>query len=109
VVAGDHRSARRGGDPLAYLALEAAPGFRFSDAYRGDPITRSTDGGAHGYDPERPDMHAALLVTGPGIAPGIMERARLIDIAPTVAQWLGFKLEKAEGRPLPIIAPAPQR
>jgi hypothetical protein len=38
-----------------------------------------------------------------------MERARLIDIAPTVAQWLGFKLEKAEGRPLPIIAPAPQR
>jgi predicted AlkP superfamily pyrophosphatase or phosphodiesterase len=100
---------QRGGDPLAYLALEAATGFSFSRAYHGDYISRSTDGGAHGYDPERPDMRASLLVTGPGIVPGMMDRARLIDVAPTVARWLGLKLEKAEGKPLPIVAPAPQR
>jgi hypothetical protein len=100
---------RRGGDPRAYLALEAATGFSFSRAYHGEFISRSANGGAHGYDPERPDMHASLLATGPGIVPGMMDRARLIDVAPTIARWLGLKLEKAEGKPLPIIAPAPQR
>jgi predicted AlkP superfamily pyrophosphatase or phosphodiesterase len=101
----------RGGDLAAYLALEAAPGFGFSGEYHGDYISRSRGAGAHGYDPERPDMRASLLVTGPAIVPGMMrDRGRLIDIAPTVGRWLGLKMEKAEGGPLPIALHAsPQR
>lgn len=100
----------KGGDPAAYLALEGADGFAVIDGYRGDYISPSPTAGAHGYDPERPDMQASLLVYGPMIAPGKIERARLIDVAPTVAGWLGLKLDKAEGVPLPVrVHTAPQR
>jgi hypothetical protein len=47
-------------------------------------------------------MAASLLVYGPAVRPGKIEQARLIDVAPTVAKWLGFKMEKAEGRPLDV-------
>lgn len=99
----------KGGDPSAYLALEGAEGFAITEGYRGDYISPSTVMGTHGYDPERPAMLASLLVYGPAIAPGKLERARLIDVAPTVAGWLGLKLEKAEGAPLAVGLSTPQR
>jgi hypothetical protein len=41
------------------------------------------------------------VAAGPGIAPGtVIERLRLIDIAPTVARWLGLEMEEVEGRPI---------
>ena len=92
----------KGGDPSAYLALEAAEGFEIIGGYRGDYISPSTLAGTHGYDPERPEMQASFLAYGPAVALGKIERARLIDVAPTVARWLGLELNKAEGKPLPI-------
>ena len=99
----------KGGDPSAYLALEGAEGFEIIGGYRGDYIFPSTLAGTHGYDPERPEMQASFLVYGPAVAPGKIEQARLIDVAPTVARWLGLDLNKAEGRPLPIDLRTPQR
>jgi predicted AlkP superfamily pyrophosphatase or phosphodiesterase len=93
---------RRGGDPSAFLALEGAGGFAMLDGYSGDYIAPSLQLGQHGYGPERPDMRASLLVYGPPVAPGKIEAARLIDVAPTIAGWLGFKMPTAEGAPLPI-------
>jgi predicted AlkP superfamily pyrophosphatase or phosphodiesterase len=93
---------RKGGDPSAYLALEAADGFAIIDGYGGDYISPSIQAGTHGYDPDRPDMRAALLVYGAPITPGKIERARLIDLAPTIAAWLGFRMDKAQGTPLPV-------
>jgi predicted AlkP superfamily pyrophosphatase or phosphodiesterase len=93
---------QKGGDPSAYLALEAAEGFTIAEGYNGDYISLSPFAGAHGYDPERPEMHASLLAYGPLIAPGKIAGARLIDVAPTVATWLGIKMDRAEGVPLPI-------
>jgi hypothetical protein len=54
-------------------------------------------------------MLAALLIYGPAIAPGKIEGARLIDVAPTLARWLGLKLDKAEGTALPVVFRAPSR
>ncbi len=89
-----------GGDPRALLAFEAAPGGSFGPGYVGDyqapPHSRAT----HGFSPERPDMHAALLFFGPHVPRGPIASARLIDIAPTVAGWLGLELPGVEGRPL---------
>lgn len=99
----------KGGDPLAYLALEAADGFDIIDGYRGSYATRSIFAATHGYDPERPEMLASLLAYGPAIAPGKLDRARLIDVAPTAARWLGLKLDKAEGTPLPVTLREPPR
>lgn len=92
----------KGGDPSAYLALEAADGFEIIDGYSGNYVAPSIFVATHGYDPERPEMLASLLVYGPGIVPGKIERARLIDVAPTVARWLGLNFDSAEGTALPI-------
>ncbi|HEX9442770.1 MAG TPA: ectonucleotide pyrophosphatase/phosphodiesterase [Candidatus Binatia bacterium] len=99
----------KGGDPAAFLALECADGFEMGDRYRGDYIVPALFAATHGYDPERPEMQASLLIYGPAIAPGKIERARLIDVAPTVARWLGLKMDKTEGAALPVALRAPPR
>jgi len=93
--------AQRGGDPAALLALAAEPGAAFGDgssSYESPPSAVAT----HGYDPERPEMRASLLVIGPGIKPGVLPQARLIDIAPTIAQWLSLSLPGVDGRSLAL-------
>jgi predicted AlkP superfamily pyrophosphatase or phosphodiesterase len=92
----------KGGDPAAFLALEAAEGFEIAGGYRGAHFSSSFYAGTHGYDPERPEMLASLLIYGPAITPGKIKQARLIDVAPTVARWLGLKLDKAQGKALPV-------
>ena len=104
-----------GGDPEAFLAVEAAEGWAITGGILGEAISPANRAAQHGYLPERSEMRASLLVYGPAIGRGKIEGARLIDIAPTVARWLRLKLENAEGRPLeipirrPQFAPAPGR
>lgn len=96
--------ASLGGDPAAFLALEAEPGTYFGsghDAYE----TPSTYKGVHGYDPNRAEMKASLLVFGAGIEHVELQGARLIDVAPTVARLLGLTLPKSDGRPLTLGKP----
>jgi predicted AlkP superfamily pyrophosphatase or phosphodiesterase len=94
---------QRHGDPDAVLGLEATPGFGFSKLRSAQSAVQPAgEGGTHGYLPERPEMRAALILYGPMIKPQKLHGARLIDIAPTVAPWLGLKLPDADGKPLPI-------
>lgn len=90
-----------GGDPQAFLALEAAPGYAISGQYAGEYIIHA-QGAAHGYAPDKPEMSASLLIYGPSIEPRKLGSARLIDVAPTIAGWLGLDLKSAEGSPLPV-------
>jgi predicted AlkP superfamily pyrophosphatase or phosphodiesterase len=94
--------AASGGDPAAFLALEAELGTSFAggkDEYETPPPYAAT----HGYAPEHPEMLASLLLFGPNVPHGTLEGARLIDIAPTVAGWLGLALSGAEGKPLQVV------
>jgi predicted AlkP superfamily pyrophosphatase or phosphodiesterase len=91
-----------GGDPRAFLALEAADGFGLAQGYTGDLIFPSANAAQHGLPPDRPEMRTSLLIYGPMIGQGKMEGARLIDVAPTIARWLGLKFDHAEGRPLDV-------
>ena len=84
----------------AFLALEASEGVYFGAGYGGDYESPAAIAATHGYDPERPAMQASLLLLGPGVAPGPIAGARLIDIAPTMAHWLGLPMPDVEGRPL---------
>jgi predicted AlkP superfamily pyrophosphatase or phosphodiesterase len=93
-----------GGDPQAFLALEAADGYGFAAGYTGNAIQPSKGAGTHGYFPDRPEMRSSLLIYGPAIHAGKMQNARMIDIGPTVAEWLGLELTKAEGRPMMLPA-----
>jgi predicted AlkP superfamily pyrophosphatase or phosphodiesterase len=92
-----------GGDPRAFLALEAQLGTAFASGYAGEYETPPTLLATHGYDPERPEMRASLLILGPRtpeIPRGHIADARLIDIAPTIADWLGLSMPGVEGRSL---------
>jgi predicted AlkP superfamily pyrophosphatase or phosphodiesterase len=91
-----------GGDPSAFLALEGADGTSFAFGYSGDLKGPSRGGGTHGYFPDRKEMRASMIVYGPPIGPGKIDHARLIDVAPTVATWLGLKLGTTDGSPLTI-------
>ncbi len=101
---------KRGGDPAAFLALEGAEGFDLQGGYAGDYISPTTKRGTHGYDAERPELRASFVAYGPAIAPGkLATEVKLIDVAPTVAAWLGLKLASAQGRALPIRTRTPGR
>lgn len=91
-----------GGDPNAFLSLEAADGTSFVAGYTGELQGKSRGGGTHGYFPDRKEMRASMIFYGPAIRPGKIDHARLIDVAPTVAPWLGLKLGKTDGSPLTI-------
>jgi len=87
----------RGGDPAAYLALEAAEDYQFGPGCGGEYVAPPAYHATHGFDPLRPEMHASLLMQGPGIAHGRIPNARLIDIAPTIAGWLGLNMSQVDG------------
>jgi predicted AlkP superfamily pyrophosphatase or phosphodiesterase len=91
-----------GGDPNAFLALEASDGTSFAAGYVGDLKGQSKRLGTHGYFPDRKEMRASMIIYGPAIGPGKIEHARLIDVAPTVASWLGLKLGETDGSPLAV-------
>lgn len=93
------------GDPKAFFALEARPGYMFLPGYTGSYRDRPPVAATHGYDPQRPDMKASLLIYGPAVGHAELTGARLVDIAPTVAAWLGLELPRAAGHPLPIPQP----
>jgi predicted AlkP superfamily pyrophosphatase or phosphodiesterase len=92
--------AAAGGDPRAFLALEASDGAYFASGYAGAYESPAAIAATHGYNPERPAMQASLLVLGAGIAKGPIVGARLVDIAPTIAGWLGLSMPDVDGRAL---------
>lgn len=63
---------------------------------------RGESRGAHGYDPEHPDMGAIFFALGRGVPPGAkLGPIRAIDVAPTAAALLGIEPpEQSEGRAL---------
>jgi predicted AlkP superfamily pyrophosphatase or phosphodiesterase len=101
-VANQADIVKMGGDPGAFLALEAADGFELVPGVTGNYLEPSKHKGTHGYFPDRPEMRASFLAVGPPIGPAKVSDARLIDVAPTAAHWLGLDLSKAEGKPLEI-------
>ncbi len=95
-----------GGDPDAFLALEAAPGYQMGAGYSGDYVAPAIYHATHGYDPNRPEMHASLILYGPNVPHGTLAGARLVDVAPTIAEWLSLSMGVVDGKPLKV-TPAP--
>lgn len=98
---------RLGGPAEAVLVLDAREGFTLDDVVSGSwsqpakPATRGT----HGYAPDRPEMHASLVMAGPGVAPkGHLGVVPMTSIAPTLARYLGLALAPEAGAPLPVLA-----
>ena len=76
------------------LAVDALPGHCFLDK-------PEETHGEHGFGLDCPQARTLLWLAGPGIRRGErIERARLVDIAPTLAHALGLSLSQAQGRVL---------
>jgi hypothetical protein len=90
--------AALGGFEGATWVLEATEGFAFSGAPDGDTRGTTREGGAHGYPPTLKAMRASFVAWGAHVHAGQLGVVRMIDVAPSVARWLGVTLPKAEGK-----------
>lgn len=95
-------AVKRGADPLCSLMIEAKAGYYFTDESDRPTVVERVDPnslgktdryhGVHGYDPDKPDYQTTLVFNGPAIKKGsTVEKANLVDEAPTFAKLLGLK------------------
>ena len=92
----------RGADPKCTLMVEAKAGYYFTDESERAAIVEKVmpemmgDAdrykGVHGYDPDKPGYKTTLIFNGPMIKENqTVEKANLVDEAPTFAKLLGLK------------------
>ena len=80
-----------GGPTGGDLYYDVADGYGWSSQARGALTSPSQPGGAHGYPSVRPDMQTVFCAAGAGIGARRLGPGRTIDVAPTVAEWLGIR------------------
>ncbi|WP_203641355.1 alkaline phosphatase family protein [Levilactobacillus andaensis] len=95
-------AAKRGADPHCQFMVEAQAGYYFTDETNRPAVVEAVDPdslgqpdryhGVHGYDPDKPDYFTTLVLNGPAVKENhLIERASLIDEAPTFAKLLGVR------------------
>jgi predicted AlkP superfamily pyrophosphatase or phosphodiesterase len=81
--------------------LDAKIGYEFEPLTTGPLITPGTLKGTHGYFPDNPEMHATLIIDGPGLPiHGSVGDIDMRRIAPTAAKVLGVAFPSAQAPPL---------
>jgi predicted AlkP superfamily pyrophosphatase or phosphodiesterase len=92
---------------MSEVVVAAADGYAFDGATTGEPVAAVGEGanpGAHGYLNTDPDMRAIFIASGAGVKPGAtLGVIRNLDVAPTIAAWLGVDLPDIEGSALGIV------
>lgn len=91
-------------EQMADLLLAAKPSYAFAGGLE-EPVVADvpagTTPGAHGYMASDSAMDTFFIAWGKGIRRGVrLEGVRNLDVAPTVAQMLGLKMEGVSGREL---------
>lgn len=82
------------------LALSAKPDYAIGGRSEGPVITPS-DSGSHGYLNSDPEMKAIFVAWGAGIRAGArLGEISMMDVGPTAAALLGFRMENVQGRAL---------
>ena len=90
-----------GGAP-APLLLNARERFYFQNAATDEWLAPATSKGGHGFVPDRDELHASLILAGPGSARrGDLGVVPMTRIAPTLARVLGIELSPQADQPLP--------
>jgi predicted AlkP superfamily pyrophosphatase or phosphodiesterase len=92
----------RGGDTSALMAIEPVDDYQYGPGCLGSYTAPPAYRGNHGFDPARPEMRASMLMVGPSIPHGTIERARIVDVAPTIAAWLALPIGPVDGSPVKV-------
>jgi predicted AlkP superfamily pyrophosphatase or phosphodiesterase len=91
---------RFGADPRASFGLGMRPGF-YSGSGHDAVLVRARNRGGHGFDPDLPELHASLVLSGPSVrGRGSLGIVRMTQVAPTVARLLGVELDPRADAPL---------
>ncbi len=94
---------------MSEVVLAAAEGYGFVGGTTGAAVGDVPAGsniGAHGYLNTDPDMQAVFIASGAGVTPGTtLGVIRNLDVAPTIAAWLGLTMPDIDGRPLAALVP----
>jgi hypothetical protein len=90
--AAEHDSLGLGGPVGGDLYYEVAPGYSWTSSARGPVVDPTADADAsHGFPSVSPDMYTVFCAEGVAFPPRRLGPARTIDVAPTVAEWLGIR------------------
>lgn len=88
--------------PYSFMA-EGTEGTVFANGFTGPIVTEQTPGktqGKHGNRPEK-GPQPIFLAHGPAFREGaVLQNAKLVDVAPTLAAVLGQTMPQADGRPM---------
>lgn len=88
-------------DPEAWFGLDARPGFMFLNGAIGPLLSASPVRGTSGRLAEERVGSPAFVAFGQGVRRGVrVPEFDQRDVAPTLAELLGFPLERAEGHAL---------
>jgi predicted AlkP superfamily pyrophosphatase or phosphodiesterase len=94
---------------MSEVVVAAKDGFAFDGATSGEAVEDVAAGstpGAHGYLNTDPDMRAIFIASGVGVKRGAaLGVIRNLDVAPTIAAWLGITMPNIEGHALTAILP----
>jgi len=98
----DQDAVRTMGGEDAALVLNAREGFVFQNTATGEWRSPTTTKGTHGHVPNRDELHASLILAGPGNPRrGDLGVVPMTRIAPTLARVLGIELDPQAAAPLP--------
>ena len=87
-----------GADPQAFLAADPVKDFGFGSNLSGPRVTDSASKGAHGYNPQVPEMHPSFVLSGAGVEKcSSLEGVTIEDVGPTAAALLGAAIPNAQG------------
>jgi predicted AlkP superfamily pyrophosphatase or phosphodiesterase len=91
-----------GAHPHASFGLDVKNGWYTGGGH--DTLVVRTDRvrGGHGFMPARRELHASLILNGPGIPRGNLGVVRMTQIAPTLARMLGVSLSPDADVPLTL-------
>lgn len=87
-----------GVDPEVVLAVQPIDGVVCTTRYTHPDLLQSTPGGSHGLIPDRPNLYAGFLASGPGLRSGMtVPSLGMEDIAPHIAFLLGIEFDAPDG------------
>lgn len=96
--------AARGAHPDADFGLDVVDGFYTGSGH--DVLVKAASSkGGHGFAPDRPALHSALVMAGAAVARrGSLGIVKMTQIAPTLAGIVDVRLAADAGAPLTIAA-----
>ena len=100
VITGEEAKKTRRGFPDADYVIISKPGYEVREDLAGDYLDSNTAQKAqHGYCENLKDMRASFYIEGINIEKNKdVGELRLIDVAPTLANIMGFEIPTAEGK-----------